>query len=771
MSTQLQTIDKTYVKMRWKEDYVTAGLNKKMVGAVPGGLVRGGRMSPGGGQTVNVEPDPEYGDIVAAYTDEANAYQTTMRLVGTQNLDLSSLTGQTVYVTLFVDYTQGSETTAEWRAYTQAELNAASEKDSLVILGKVTVNSPITASDIEYAERTEQWIRRSVDQIPWIPIIRNGGFEQGLDNWEVINAHATYLRTQEADVYSASGSERALECNGATGSGTKRGFIQKMNFPVIPGQLVYVKAAGMVDGSIPGGGVCGVGIQWYDKDLSSISQSDVIRLDDSDTNWHEYNGFVEAPATAKFMQVEVAFQPGGATSTIAYLDDVQVYVQGRPETLAPQAGILDGRNRDLTTERLYFIGVDTITQASDHPNRFYFEADASSNLKLVCDDDTVASLLPVADSQFNLGGPSNPWGIGYISVVEVGTLRGSGSSTEIEVAEHLIPALTEWYDLGTGSYVWKNLYLKNLHLETGTGDGVSSNFVPATDNSVDLGVTGREWKDLWIDGQANIDELILSTGSGEGVGTDLYPDTDAARDIGSASRQWAQLWIATGSAKGCGGLEPFTDDAYDLGASGYQWKDLWIDGIATIDTLSLSVVAGEGVSSNIYPAYNATLFLGSASYRWRGLFFETAVYTEYPIDVFLNPATGTPYSAIKVRSKAGQPASVWAAVPENDWADAWSLYVANGTGDLHWFNHTAESSGGIPFSFVKDGSAYNYAQAIIDIATGSALVTYGFVLKHSFTPSEPDSNYKKGTITFDTSYMYVKTADSNGWKKITLASL
>lgn len=40
---------------------------------------------------------------------------------------------------------------------------------------------------------------------------------------------------------------------------------------------------------------------------------------------------------------------------------------------------------------------------------------------------------------------------------------------------------------------------------------VSSEFTPATDNTYDLGRTGHEWRDLYIDGTANIDSLVADT--------------------------------------------------------------------------------------------------------------------------------------------------------------------------------------------------------------------------------------------------------------------
>jgi hypothetical protein len=40
---------------------------------------------------------------------------------------------------------------------------------------------------------------------------------------------------------------------------------------------------------------------------------------------------------------------------------------------------------------------------------------------------------------------------------------------------------------------------------------INSDFEPATDNAYDLGRTGHEWRNLYIDGTANIDSLIADT--------------------------------------------------------------------------------------------------------------------------------------------------------------------------------------------------------------------------------------------------------------------
>jgi hypothetical protein len=57
---------------------------------------------------------------------------------------------------------------------------------------------------------------------------------------------------------------------------------------------------------------------------------------------------------------------------------------------------------------------------------------------------------------------------------------------------------------------------------------VNSEFSPATDNTYDLGRTGHEWRDLYIDGTANIDSLIADT-------ADINAGTIDGTTIGAAS--------------------------------------------------------------------------------------------------------------------------------------------------------------------------------------------------------------------------------------------
>jgi len=97
------------------------------------------------------------------------------------------------------------------------------------------------------------------------------------------------------------------------------------------------------------------------------------------------------------------------------------------------------------------------------------------------------------------------------------------------------------------------------------GADISSSLLPNDDDSFDLGSSGQQWKDLYIDGTANVDTLVLDTTDGLGVGSDFNPTAD---------------------------------DTYDLGSSTREWQDLYIDGTANIDTLSADTAAIGDLTDN-----------------------------------------------------------------------------------------------------------------------------------------------------------------------------
>jgi len=88
------------------------------------------------------------------------------------------------------------------------------------------------------------------------------------------------------------------------------------------------------------------------------------------------------------------------------------------------------------------------------------------------------------------------------------------------------------------------------------GAEVSSSILPDADNTYNLGSSTKEWKDLYVDGTANIDTL---------AGVNLATVSTASINFVSSS------------------VIPNADNTYDLGSSTKEWKDIYVTGIGRID--------------------------------------------------------------------------------------------------------------------------------------------------------------------------------------------
>lgn len=171
----------------------------------------------------------------------------------------------------------------------------------------------------------------------------------------------------------------------------------------------------------------------------------------------------------------------------------------------------------------------------------------------------------------------------------IGIITGNGGT----------PTAFDTSDQKVMSYTWVTALL----------DGLPQDLYPATDNTYDLGKPTHTW--------ANIYTTNLS------VAGDFLPVTDDNADLGSASYRWQDLFLS-GTAT-LHNVVPETNDTYDLGTWTHQWQDLYINGIANIDTLSMSVTAGEGVATDLVPTANNLKDLGNASYNWKSAYFSGTV--------------------------------------------------------------------------------------------------------------------------------------------------
>ena len=102
-----------------------------------------------------------------------------------------------------------------------------------------------------------------------------------------------------------------------------------------------------------------------------------------------------------------------------------------------------------------------------------------------------------------------------------------------------------------------------------------SDFTPYSDNTIDLGSSTKEWKDLYVDGTGYIDAIDAGTITASSLVT-----LNGHTNIGSSTTDTVTI-----KAKVDNDFLPNANGTYDLGASGAEWQDLWVTGTGNIDTI------------------------------------------------------------------------------------------------------------------------------------------------------------------------------------------
>jgi hypothetical protein len=211
-----------------------------------------------------------------------------------------------------------------------------------------------------------------------------------------------------------------------------------------------------------------------------------------------------------------------------------------------------------------------------------------------------SSLIPDKDNIYDLGSSGKEYkdlfidgvakidalgsAAGDTSIAYISELSGSGTLPNITASVNIIPKGDSVYNLGEANNEWKDLfidgvakidalgsvaedtsiaYIKQLSGSAAQASITSSvNIVPGVDNTYSLGETGKEFKDLFINGVAKIDALGSVAGDtaiayiSELSGSGALPNLSASVNI-----------------------IPKVDSTYDLGESANAWKDLYADNI------------------------------------------------------------------------------------------------------------------------------------------------------------------------------------------------
>ncbi len=354
MPSQLSVFASDELTMRFKQPFLTQGLNEKMAVNTPPGCYRGFRLGPNGSNnTITVIADTGNTDHVAVYQTTEGRSITLRKTGGDISINLSFLVDgaveKTWVIAIFAQYTIGSVSAAEIRAYELDpvdEFTIAAEVDELVVLGEVVIPaasaSPLPAANITLNKRTYAWKKQAPEAVDWYPIIRNGGFEFSWDDslGDFIHSSAYWRREQisgdgqwETDQSDPRTGNKALAWEHSTTSSSATAT-QMVNLPVEAGQALRYKFFKKTLKTSTGG-TASLEFDWRNTVGGAVAATSFnIDLSGVDGSYVEVEGTVLVPAgvgylrSVLFRNLAVDFGSAG----VAYLiDDVNVWIEGQGE--------------------------------------------------------------------------------------------------------------------------------------------------------------------------------------------------------------------------------------------------------------------------------------------------------------------------------------------------------------------------------------------------------------------------------------------------------
>jgi len=224
---------------------------------------------------------------------------------------------------------------------------------------------------------------------------------------------------------------------------------------------------------------------------------------------------------------------------------------------------------------------------------------------------------------------------------------------------------------------------------------INSDFDPATDNAYDLGRTGHEWRDLYIDGTANIDSLIADTADINAGTIDNTVIGGTTPLAGTFTDLRVNNTISLAGSTGTSGYVITSN-----GASAPTWQALPATGLGIVDDTTT----------------NATRYVTFTSATSGNITTENVSSTKLQY----NPSTGALSATKYFGDGSSLTGIVSGATISNDTTTATDLYPL-----------FSASTSGTPTTIYTSNAKYLYKPSTGDLQASQVLANNGLVLNNA----------------------------------------
>ena len=265
---------------------------------------------------------------------------------------------------------------------------------------------------------------------------------------------------------------------------------------------------------------------------------------------------------------------------------------------------------------------------------------------------------------------------------------------------------------------------------------------PVTDDDVDLGTSSLQFKDLHLDGTANIDVLSADSAT---LGATSFGDNDITNvgDIqldsitGDGDTNTSitfsgsdVITVTTGGETQVtfnnGSILPTTDNDVDLGSSSAEFKDLYLDGTANIDSLVADTadINGGTVDGVVIGGSSVATQISVDNLRLDGNVISS---TDSNGDINLNPnGTGNVVvgsDSLIISATEGESSTLMFRTDEgDDDGDDWT--IVNATGNTLTFNNDISGSSVAQITLTPHATVASSTTAIAGALTVAGVTTF-----------------------------------------------